>query len=73
MKQERSATARIIFACLLLCGCERYEQIPIPGSGTPMRYLNYNKVCVEGVTYIVQASGGITAQFDRNGKVIPCQ
>lgn len=57
----------IVSLAIVLClgGCGKVDQLVA-------HYTGYQKICIEGVSYL-QFTSGATAQLDINGKVVGCK
>jgi len=61
----RILVATILFSMALLTGCGFYKRAIVANIS------GYDKICVEGVTYL-QFPSGVAVQVDLSGKQIPC-
>ena len=60
----------LIFLMVLLCGCGPLTGAKRAAANSPT---GVAKLCFEGVTYLVTASGSMSAQFNQDSAVINCK
>lgn len=56
----------VIFAAILLSGCDQYQTEARPG----FRSVNYSLVCIDGVTYVKHSA--LSVKLGKDSKIVPC-